>query len=86
MAMRVLSKEATANLFRLAREKVPKPFAITQQRGRIAAATAAAEAEFARTGMVDMAVVNSIVKMKLDLDGLYCLWAEDKLPSNIILP
>ena len=78
MAMRFLEPEAAVNLMRLAKSGATPPPEITNLKRRIAAATKAAEIE-AESGRINHDAVNAIVNMKLELDGLYGLWAEEKI-------
>jgi len=78
MAMRFLEPEAALNLMKLKQTNAPLPPQIVDLKNRIDAATKAAEME-ADAGRVNVAFLDSIVEMKLDLDSLYGLWAEGKL-------
>lgn len=56
-----------------------RPREIRELKAKIEAETRAAEVNAISTGQVDRERVQKIVKMKLELDGLYCAWIEGKL-------
>lgn len=55
---------------------------ITALKRRIAQATRNAELFTARLRVVDEGMINDIVRMKLELDGLYARWGESEVSRS----
>ena len=73
-----LSPEAMSRALELA-GKPYRPPQIVKLEEEIAGEIRAAELSASVTGVIDMERVQKIVAMKLQLDGLYCAWAEGKI-------
>ena len=75
---RILSKESTLKLMELAKQSY-RPPKIVELKEQIEAETRVAELQYTATGSIDEAKIQAIVRMKLDLDNLFVLWAEGTL-------
>ena len=78
MEMQFLSTEATMRVLELA-SKPYRPKAIVDLKELIAGEIRAAELAHSITGVIDNERIQTIVAMKLELDGLCCAWAEGRL-------
>ena len=74
----ILSPEAASRLMELAKSPY-RPPEILRLKEEIDASMRAAELRASITGSIDFEKVTRIVNMKLELDRLYGLWAEEKL-------
>lgn len=77
--MHFLDPKTTLNLIRLVESKTQPPPQILKLKEEIASRTRIEELKSSATGQVDIQKVKEIVDLKLQLDCLYCLWAEGKL-------
>jgi hypothetical protein len=78
MPGKFLSPEATIRMIELAQNPY-RPPQIVKLREEIEGETRAAEVASSISGVIDMARVQKIVGMKLELDRLCCLWAEGEI-------
>lgn len=76
--LKVMSKESVFKLMELTKQPY-RPPQIVALKEQIEAKNRVAELKYTATGNIDPADIREIVHMKLDLDGLYALWAEGKL-------
>ena len=78
MAVKFLSPEASTRMLKLA-EGTYRPKVIIELKEEIEGETRATELNASITGSIDLDRIQSIVEMKLRLDGLYVDWAEGRL-------
>ncbi|HAS00265.1 MAG: hypothetical protein US57_C0002G0005 [Candidatus Moranbacteria bacterium GW2011_GWC2_37_73] len=76
--MKVLSKEAMMRMFELAQNSY-RPLEIVKLIEEIDGETRAAELVFSITGILDKEHALKIVKMMLEKDRLYALWAKGEI-------
>ncbi|MES2006515.1 MAG: hypothetical protein V4436_00235 [Patescibacteria group bacterium] len=76
MAFRILSPDAVQRLMDYRNNKVPPPLKIVEHKQRIELAEQEASRTFADSGRIAMEMPMRIAKMCMELDALYCDWAE----------
>lgn len=79
--MKFLGPEAIKRALELSKNSY-RPPQIVKLKEDIEAGTKALELKVSASGQVSQEEINEIVRMKLELDRLYALWAEDKLDET----
>lgn len=80
---RFLNQQEVSRMFQLMQENRPKPKAITDQKTKIEGATRALEFKLANGGIVTQADIYEVVRMKVELDGLYEAWIKGWLDEKV---
>jgi len=82
MSFRILDPKAALKLLELARQRVKPPEEILELKRQIEEETRIAEFDLSSTRVINQQAVEKIVEMKLNLDTLYGLWAEQEVEQE----